>query len=489
MYRSSRLRPFAAVALTVAVSTSIGLVGAGQAEARPRVPVVTNVSRIASQDVPSFPGPGTPSEPDTLVEPDVAVSPLNPNIAVAAAHDSRFPDGGAVGISHAWTSNGGVTWKHAPVPGLTKATGGRWDRASDPVLAFGPNGDVYLSTIALNAAATDCRSVVLVSRSSDGGATFGAPVTAQFTDDCALFNDKNWIVVDNGATSPHRGRVYQVWTLFKAASVDQTVRWSDDRGQTWSKAVQMTPTSFFGTQNSQTVVLANGTLVDTYLDFRFAARAIEDPRKGADAAAARAPAAGPPGLRMMAVRSGDGGATWSAPTVVAEHVGFGPDDVRCCLPSGTIDPVTGRLQVAWISEDSRSILTSGSSDGRTWSAPVRASRGAAPSIQRVNVDVAAYGGNVTVSYGTRDLSVAAGRYWQQVASTSYDGGASYGPPQALGPRYDSTFGAFAGAVFPGDYIGSAAARGHTYLVWAVASTPPSPKARFHQVLYGAVLRP
>jgi hypothetical protein len=493
--RTSRpISPIAAAGLTVAVTAALGLAVTTPAGARARMPVVQNLARISSQDVPTFPGSAdsTPSEADTLVEPDIAVSPNDPDVAVSVAHDSRFPDGGAVGITHAWTRNGGLTWKHAPVAGLTTATGGPWQRVSDPVLAFGPDGDVYLSTIVLNAAITDCRSAVLVSRSTDGGATFAAPVTAQFTNDCNLFNDKNWITVDNGRNSPHRGRVYQVWTLFKAASVDQTVRWSDDHGRTWSKAVQMTPTSVNGTQNSQTLVLNNGTVVDTYLDFTFAAQAPQNEREEGAAVAARPTptAAAGPGLRIMAIRSTDGGAHWSTPTVVVQHVGFGPADVRCCLHSGTADPVTGRLQVAYISENSRDVLTSWSQDaGRSWTPPIRASRGATSNSQRVNVDVAAYGGTVLLSYATRDLSVSKGRFWQQQISTSYDGGASYGAPLTLGPRYDSRFGAFAGAVFPGDYIGTAATKGRSYLAWAVASAPPNPNAAFHQVLYGAALTP
>ena len=98
---------------------------------------------VTEQDVPAM----SYSEPDTVVEPDVAVSPVDPMIAVAASHDGRFPDGGAVGISYAWTHDGGATWHHQPVPGLTRTTGGAhvWARASDPVLAFGPDGTVYLS--------------------------------------------------------------------------------------------------------------------------------------------------------------------------------------------------------------------------------------------------------------------------------------------------------------------------------------------------------
>ena len=31
---------------------------------------------------------------------------------------------------------------------------------------------------------------------------------------CAISDDKNWLVVDNGVKSPHRGRLYQFWTPF-----------------------------------------------------------------------------------------------------------------------------------------------------------------------------------------------------------------------------------------------------------------------------------
>jgi hypothetical protein len=80
---------------------------------------VLHVGQIDQQDV----APRGNCEPDTLVEPDVAVSPFNSNIQVAVAHDCRFASGGAVDISYAWTHDGGSTWHHAPVPGLTKGGG------------------------------------------------------------------------------------------------------------------------------------------------------------------------------------------------------------------------------------------------------------------------------------------------------------------------------------------------------------------------------
>ena len=115
------------------------------ASAAPVAVSILHVGQVTDQDVPSL----SHSEPDTVVEPDVAVSPVNPLVAVAASHDGRYPDGGAVGISYSWTHDGGRVWHHQPVPGLTRATGGPhvWARASDPVVAFGPNGDVAISPL------------------------------------------------------------------------------------------------------------------------------------------------------------------------------------------------------------------------------------------------------------------------------------------------------------------------------------------------------
>ena len=194
-----------AVAVLATVATTA--VATASASAAPPGPNLLHLGQIDQQDVAPQPG----SEPDTLVEPDIEVSPTNPDWAVAAAHDGRYPDGGAVDISYAWTHDGGNTWHHAPVPGITKAAGGIWDRASDPVVAWGPDGSVYLSILPVS---VDCPSGVTVSRSTDGGKTFGPPVLVHYSDSCNYSDDKNWLVIDNSRRSPHYGRLYQFWTPF-----------------------------------------------------------------------------------------------------------------------------------------------------------------------------------------------------------------------------------------------------------------------------------
>jgi hypothetical protein len=450
--------------------------------ARPSHPAVLALSQASRQDVPAAPG----SEPDTLVEPDAAVSPRDPRVAVVVAHDGRYSDGGAVGITHAWTRDGGRSWRHAPVPYLTTAAGGAWDRASDPVLGFGPAGDLYLSTIAFNSSATDCRSVVLVSRSTDGGATFGRPSVAQSTDDCEVFNDKNWLAVDTGARSPHRGRVYQFWSYFVGDFAQQRVRWSDDHGRTWSAAVVITPGDQEETQDSQALIRPDGTITDLYLDYTGTDRRPDREREGADLRAAVT--ADEPGVPLRARTSYDGGRTWSGAVTVTSDVGGDVPDVRCCLPSAVVDPATGLLHAVWSSTDLSVLRISSSSDGVHWSAPVTVDTERTATSQVINADVAAYGGKVLVSYGLRDTSVAAGRYVWQRAAVSHDGARTFPDQLRLGPPSDLQYAAQAGAAFPGDYIGTAAAPGRFYAAWAFSSPPPG-GGTYHQVVLAAAIRP
>src|SRR5581483_10820948 len=147
------LAPFALLGGLALVGTAVA---APATAAPPGQPVVIHQGQVTRQDIPSRPG----SEPDTVVEPDVAVSPVNRDVAIAVAHDSRYPDGGAVDISYAWTADGGAHWHHKPVRGITTATGGPYDRASDPVVAFAADGTAYMSVLLIDA--TTCPSGIAV---------------------------------------------------------------------------------------------------------------------------------------------------------------------------------------------------------------------------------------------------------------------------------------------------------------------------------------
>jgi len=201
-------------------------------------PAVLHVGQIGRQTVAAHGN----CEPDTLVEPDIAISPFNTKIEVAVAHDCRFATGGAVDIFYSWTHDGGAHWHQSRLPGLTKAVGGTFDRASDPVVAFGADGSVYVSSLVLD---VSCPGGVAVSRSTDGGATFGMPVLVHESDTCAVIDDKNWLVTDTQPMSPFFGRIYQFWTTFLSNGTSpQVVRWSDNQGKTWSGTHVLNPNNF-----------------------------------------------------------------------------------------------------------------------------------------------------------------------------------------------------------------------------------------------------
>jgi hypothetical protein len=426
-------------------------------------PAVLHVGQIAHQDI----TPEAGSEPDTLVEPSIAVSPIDPNIAVAAAHDGRFASGGAVDISYAWTRDGGASWHHGPMQGLTTAAGGTWDRASDPVVTFGPDGDVYISVLVFD---TTCPTGVAVARSTDGGAVFGAPLLVQSSTTCNYSDDKDWLIADTQPASPHLGRLYQFWTAFLTvhghpAGSPQVLRWSDDHGAHWSSTVVVSG-PHENTQNSQPMIQPDGTITDVYLGS---------------------------GTSMVARTSHDGGATWSSESLVTNAVGGGPAGIRCCLPSSAADPVTGELYTVWEANGPGTrdaVELSSSSDGRHWSTARPVSRdGGTRTIQHITAVVTAYAGRVFVTYGARNTAVDAGNLVQQELSSSYDGGATFGPPLLLGPQSNLRWAAVAGGKFPGDYAGASATRNKVVIAWCASSRPANPLQKYHQTLFAAVLRP
>ena len=174
------------------------------------------------------------------------------NTVVATFQTGRFFDGGASNIGWATTTNAGRTWTTGMLPGTTVYEGGPWTRISDPAVAYDPLHDVWMiSTLAIDSNVSG--AAILTSRSTDGGLTWGQPVTTSTSS--GSFYDKNWITCDTWPQSPHYGNCYQEWddsTLYMSTSTDG--------GLTWG--AKKTPgTSGIG---GQPVVQPNGTVVVPY---------------------------------------------------------------------------------------------------------------------------------------------------------------------------------------------------------------------------------
>jgi hypothetical protein len=111
----------------------------------------------------------------------------------------------------------------------------------------------YYSTLATVIGAKGLEYIV-VSSSDDNGETWSAPVIGTTKTSSADFNDKNWIDVDASPTSPYFGRVYLSWTEFRSfgfGSEPMMVSVSSDGGVSFGAPKQLSPAGNNGTGNGR----------------------------------------------------------------------------------------------------------------------------------------------------------------------------------------------------------------------------------------------
>jgi hypothetical protein len=285
-----------------------------------------------------FVGPST-SQHQTELEPDTFAFG---STIVAAFQVGRVPDGGSSDIGWATSKDNGATWTKGFLQGLTgQSGGGPFQRASDPSVAFDKRHNVWMiSSLGVNGPGSNA---VFTSRSTDGGLTWGKPVTV-----AAGSLDKNWIVCDNSSSSPFVGHCY---TQFDVTSAGNAIRLSTstDGGLNWGAAKgNSSGASGLG---GQPVVRPNGTVIVPHLS----------------------------GSQIRSFRSIDGGVSWRATVVVdnvSHHTTAGNLRVNTALPSAEIDSA-GTVYLTWPDCRFRSgcssndIVLSKSTSETTWAAPTR----------------------------------------------------------------------------------------------------------------------
>ncbi len=314
--------------------------------------VATIATRVASHatgepltKISSDPYKNPDSNHKTQVEPDTFAFG---NTIVSAFQSGRFFDGGASNIGFATSTNGGATWTHGFLPSSTVNAHPRgiYLRASDASVAFDAKHNVWMiSWLGIKNPATGPVDV-LVSRSTDGGLTFGAPVVVNASGD---FNDKNWTACDDTASSPFFGNCYTEFDDFTLLNRVQ-MSTSTDGGLTWG-AAKTTPdhTCVIG---GQPLVQPNGTVIVP----------IDDCFETA----------------ILSFRSTDGGNTWSKPVLAAQLLNDGhPGVIRSPdLPSAEMDK-SGRVYVVWTdcrfesfcNAGNNDLLLISSADGIHWTLP------------------------------------------------------------------------------------------------------------------------
>jgi hypothetical protein len=207
------------------------------------------------------------SQHATEVEPDTFASR---STVVATFQVGRFFNGGASDIGWARSTDGGATWDTSGfLPDLTFNAGdfadpdSPYERVSDPSVAFDAKhgtegvGTWLISSIPLEPDLDV--PTIFVSRSTDGGATFGAPVQIPAPPDTKKVNlDKNWTVCDNHPTSPNYGNCYTEFDNFGQGDLEY-MSTSSDGGLTWSEPVS--PAGNAKGLGGQPVVQPNGNVI------------------------------------------------------------------------------------------------------------------------------------------------------------------------------------------------------------------------------------
>jgi hypothetical protein len=374
-------------------------------------------------------------------ETSIAVDPGNPQHVVVGANDYRVCcDFTGLNDTTGWaytSFDGGTTWTNVQVPGLTAETGGHGqfalvDAAGDPAIAIGPDGTVYYANIVFSRISP--ASGIAVSVSHDGGLTWEQPNMVTWVKAANFFNDKELI-----AAGPN-GKVVVTWTRYnlgpQGAGFLQSpivMAISTDRGHTWiNQGRPVSDASHPFDSGSMPLYGPDGALYVAY--------------EGAS------PSTGFATDATVVARSTDDGAHFNN-----VEVGRVFDDPDCypifggrqtltgehfrlnSFPAFSIDPVTGRLAIAWADDEGAGTCGAGGSSfsGTTaaqvklvigaWGAlsvPIRATAGAA---DKVFPGVAARNGVVTVTYYTRDYAATHNPAVCNVAIVSTAPGIQIGP--------------------------------------------------------------
>ncbi len=437
-------------------------------------------------EISSDPFSNIDSQHRTEVEPDSFAAG---DTVVAAFQVGRFvTSGGASSIGFATSLDGGTTWTQGILPSLTtySAPAGAYARASDPSVAYdAAHGTWLVASLAMaTPCSPDCRTAVVVSRSSDG-LTWSAPVPVAPLG-VGFAHDKEWVVCDSGATSARKGTCYTSFSDFTAGRRIVTSR-STDGGLTWSAPAGSNDPAATGL-GAQPVVQPDGTLVVVFL-------------------------AGNGESQIGAIRSTDGGATFGSMAVVSSSTRHVPTGMRGrALPSVEIDRA-GVIYAAF--DDCRfrpscspttganDIVLATSPDGVAWSGPTRVpiddvSSGADHFIPGLAVDIRTSGASTRLALAYYTFPSASCTFetceLRVGFVSSNDGGATWGSPVELSPGamalswlpdtsqgrmvgdYISTSfveGGYAVAVFP---LARAAVSGFDQSTYAarIAVAPPPP---------------
>ena len=438
-----------------AASTMIGCGGGGAPTMVPQAaaPSAPTPAGQVARSATTFQASCGRNEAGTLylnaeAEPHLAVNPARSENLVAVWQQDRWSNGAARGIGMAVSQDAGATWAHSAIP-FSVCAGGTFERASDPWVTIGPTGIAYQMALAVTGSvfAAGSLSAMLVSRSTDGGATWSQPLTL-IQDTAPYFNDKNSITAD--PTDPRF--VYAAWDrLRQGAGGPAYLARSEDFGLSFAPARPVfDPGPTAQIIGAEVVVADDGTVL--YVFTLIEAR--PDNRTGSS---------------LNVLRSTDHGVTWSGPIRIADMLATGTRDpeTRAAVRDGALLPhaAAGSRTVVVTFQDGR--FSGGARDGiafvrsedsgRTWTQPSRINGDPSAAAFTAQPVVLA-DGSVSVAYfdfrsNTPDPASLPTNYWM---ATTRDG-ENWTETSISGP-FNLQSAPNASGLFVGDYMGFAASQ-------------------------------
>jgi len=307
-------------------------------------------------------------------EPMLVEDPHNPLHLVGGSKFFTVPAHYRFQIGYYASFDGGCTWSDGGVlPGFA-----RNETTSDISFAFGTHNEVYAAVL-YNFKG---ESGIAVSTSTDGGKTFGLPVSVFDDKTGNVFSDKPWIAVDQ-TRGRYSGSIYVVWSYDhngncgygNNCSEELAFSHSTDRGKSFSP-VHLVEGSAPYCKNPTTGRPAHSTTCD-------AAQGIIPVVEPDGTIVLSFPyidlMSGSIPTRILVTTSPDGGNTWTSPVLVAtihDIAGHFPHEKyrNLSLPAFACDPKTGQLYLTWADKgkkDADILFTTSKDHGQTWSAPIR----------------------------------------------------------------------------------------------------------------------
>ena len=432
---------------------------AGLVPVAPLVPAAPAIQRSSKIMAPGLP-PGNSIDVNvsntnsTQSENSIFVSPQDGDMLLNSNNSTPQPSTGSIyGADYLFSADSGQVWG-----GSFQGAGG--GNSGDPATAINNDGRWFVGFI-------NNASGQSVAYSDDEGSTWTVKVAGNAPSGLGNMNDKNHLWIDNSASSPYVGYLYDAWTPFGGNNDGQiVVSRSIDNGNTWQTPIKVSAGVNAGSHN-QGVHIKTGPNGEVYVIW-----AIYDSWPSDEKAIGLA-------------KSLDGGQTWLPSYRIIDNLkGIRNHLVTQSMrvnsfPSMAVDvsngPNRGTIYVVWTNVNTPGVNTGqgvevymikSSDQGFTWSIPLK-----------VNTDPLGTGkqhylpwitcdpdnGNVSVVfYDNRNVAADYAEAWVAV---SLDGGDTFEDFRVSDVSFKPQPIPNMASDYFGDYLGITAKSGMVYPCW------------------------